>query len=238
MSNENNNRYGSGRNLWRKVYGYQNNKPRVVEVIDTLAAVTYSLDLNKTIRHRDFFIISDVSNGGGEIYIPPEVLGEYDEGIVSMSYATAGTGSFNFTFTSAPYIVLSVDSASFFGENVNIHGFTYTTTGFTFGTSAPFVGTIRYRAIYSPTYPAYCTSSFTSSITASAGSANPGGLSYYTASFDALPGAPFSFRDTAWDSLNRQDVDVKLQPQTSSSSDATVEISSPMGSEIHFIAFY
>ena len=241
MSNENDNRYGSGKHLWRKVYGYNSPKPRVVEVIDTVAAVTYSLDLNKTLRHRDFFIIKDRIAGELEIPATPPNLAEYDEGIVNFTdlTTTTGTANFNFTFSSTPYVVLTVESASLYGENLNIYGSFLNTTTCNFDLSAPFSGSIRYRAIYSPTYPAYVTSAYTASITASAGSANPGGLAYYTASFAGLPGPTFKFLDTAWDLSTLGMSDVGLVTQTSSSNNATVEISAPgMDADIHFIAFY
>lgn len=242
MSDENNNRYGSGKNLWRKVYGYQNNKPRVVAVVDPQTSVTYSLDLNKTLRHRDYFIIKSLTSGSITTAASSGSgfsVAEYDEGLVLFSsIADTKTGSFNFTFSNAPIVVLSVESASLYGENLNVYGFSVSTGSFTFGLSAPFTGSIRYRAIYAPSYPALATSSFTASITASAGSANPGGLDYYTASFAALPGTPFSFRDTTWDTLGNQDVDVYLQTGTSSSNQATIDISAPLSSLIHFIAFY
>lgn len=230
---------GRSRGLWRKVYGYQNNKPQVVAFVDTATNTTMSLDLNRTFRHRDFFFIDSIIQGITEsVPLPVASLAEYDEGVVSMSNTDLGVGYFNFNFTENPIIVLTVDSASQYNENVIIYGLSRNTASFTFGTSAPFDGTIRYRAIYSASYPAYATSSFTSSITASAGSTNPGGLSYYTASFAALPDVPFKFLQTAWDLDSNMDVDVDLQAETSSSSGATIEISAPMSSSIHYIAFY
>lgn len=234
MTNENNRRYGTSKNLWRKTYGYQNNKPRIASVVDAQTQETYSLDLNKTLRHRDYFIIKDI------IFSPTVVeVAEYDEGLVLFSsIADSGVGTFNFSFSNTPIVVLTVESASLYGDNLNIYGLSLSQTGFTFGLSALFTGSIRYRAIYSPTYYAYATSSYTASITASAGTTRPAGVDYYTASFNALPGTPFSFLDTAWDFFGIQDVDVALQTQASSSNAATVEISSPMSSSIHFIAFY
>lgn len=234
MSNQNL-KYGSGRNLWRKVYGYQNKKPQVSEIIDVSSNVTYSLDLNKTLRHRDFYIIKNIIS---ETPVAPATpLAEYDEGLIHFfSISDTGTGSFNFTFSNNPIVVLTVESASLYGENVNIFGFSYNTSGFTFGLSAPFTGSIRYRAIYSPTYPAYATSSYSASITASAGSVTVTNQTYYTASFSALPGNPFKFLDTAWDIGTLHNV--FLETQTSSSNSATVEISNELNSLIHFIAFY
>lgn len=252
MTDDINNKYGgNARNLWRKVYGYQNNKPQVVSVVDSITQVTYSLDLNKTLRHRDFFIIQGL-NSGSQLEVSESsgyAIGEYDEGLFHFSSITdQGTGSFNFTFSNFPIVVLSVESASLYGEGVNVYGGNITPSGFTFGMSAPFSGSIRWRAIYATSYPALCTSSYTASITASAGSVSMTGQAYYTASFATLPGVPFSYRDTAWTGIPMippPDVgsvtnseDVALIHQTSSSNSATVEISGPTFATIEFIAFY
>lgn len=198
-----------------------------------------SVDLNRIIRHRDYFYIDGITQGPtGSTPEPLLQLAEYDEGLVFVSGSDIGTGFFSFTFSQTPIVVLSPESDSINGENVQVYGLSLDTGSFAFGLSAPFSGNIRYRAIYSSSYPAYATSSYTASITASAGSTNPGGVAYYTASFAALPGAPFKFYNTAWDFSGNMDVDVALQPQTSGSSTATIEISAPMSSSVHYIAFY
>lgn len=58
MSNDKYN--GSARNLWRKVYGYRNYKPREIQVVNAIANITYSLDLNKLARQNDYFEITGV----------------------------------------------------------------------------------------------------------------------------------------------------------------------------------
>lgn len=241
MGNENDRRYGgTGRNLWRKVYGYQVNKPQVVAIVDTTTATTYSLDLNKTLRHRDYYKLGGVIGTNTSSTTPAiPVTWQYDEGLVSMNGGEVGTGSFNFAFaSSSPIVVLTADSASLWGENLQVFGFSRNASSFTFGTSAPFSGTIRYRAIYdSAGYPSFVTSAYTSSITASAGSTVLTNQHMYTASFAALPGLPFRFLQTAW--LESSTLgDVAFQTQTSSSSTATVEISAPVSVTVHYIAFY
>lgn len=234
---------GKSRGLWRKVYGYSVNKPQVVAFVDSTTNTTMSVDLNRTLRHRDYYIIDGIIAGETNFTppAPPDpiyAMAEYDEDLVSMAASDIGTGFFNFNFTQTPIVVLSVEDDSEHGNNVQIYGLSLSTSSFTFGLSAPFTGNVRYRAIYGTTYPASATSSFTGSITASAGSTNPGGQAYYTASFAALPGVPFRFLQTAWDFNGNMDVDVGLQTQSSSSSGATTEISAPMSSSIHYIAFY
>lgn len=233
------NKYGNqARNLWRKVYGYRNHKPNETSIVDADTSVTYSIDRSKTVRHRDYYIINGYV--GATIEIPgPIILAEYDEGLIAVNGTDSGIqGFFNFAFSSLPYVVLTVESASINGENVQIYGSTFDTLGFIFGLSAPFSGTVRYRAIYSPTYPAYVTSSYTASITASAGNAVVTGQHSYTASYDALPGTPFRFLQTSWNDSGDLGNDVAFSTQTTGSSTATVELSSELSSDINFIAFY
>lgn len=244
MSDEGKKYGSSARGLWRRVYGYQNSKPQLVEVIDTQTSVTRSIDLNKTIRHRDYYIVDGITANFAPFVppVPPPTgsLAEYDEGIVEVNTsAFVYAGNFNFTFSDNPIIALSIEDAALHGGNLNVFGISLNTSQFTFSFSSDFSGSIRYRAINAPTYPAYVTSAYTASITASAGTASPGGLSYYTASFSALPSTPFSFRETPWYlGLNvSQGPDVATFPQTSSSVGATSEFSSELQSTMHFIAF-
>lgn len=239
------NKYGNrAKNLWRKVYGYRNHKPSETTIVETDTGVTYSLDLNKTIRHRDYFIIDGYVGASVTIPTPTSsiILAEYDEGLFELTEESSYSQVyFNFTFSSTPIVVLTVESASKNGENLQVYGKFVQTNQFVFETSAPLSGTIRYRAIYSPTYPAYATSSYTSSITASAGTSNGAGNSYYTASYSALPGSPFKFLQTGWDNSAPAltlGQNIWFTTETSSSTAATVNFSSQMNADIHFIAFY
>jgi len=234
-----NNKYGGrATGLWRRTYGYSSRKPVVITFVNTATDTTMSVDLNKTIRHRDFYIINGIPGGTANEtpVIPPVDLAEYDEGVISVLESDVSIlGYFNFTFSSDPIIVLTADSASNWGENVNIYGLYFDTQQFVCQTSAPFSGTIRYRAIYSPTYPAYCTSSYTSSITASAGIQTLNFVDSYTASFSALPGTPFKFLQTLWPGSN---YDVALSASYVDSDSANVEISDAVSASVHFIAYY
>lgn len=235
-------KYGaSARGLWRRVYGYQNTKPQLVEVVDVASATTRSIDLAKTLRHRDFYYIDGITANYIPSIPPPPIptgsFAEYDEGIIFVNTnAFSYMGNFNFTFSNNPIVVLSIEDALPGTENVNLFGINPGVSNFTFGFSSDFSGSIRYRAIYSPTYPALATSSFTASMSASAGSVNPGGLAYYTASFAALPLAPFEVRQTIWveDALGE---DVAFITQVSSSSEISSDLSSEFSKTVHYIAF-
>lgn len=240
------NKYGNrAKNLWRKVYGYTNKKPELTAIVDTVTSITYSIDLNKTLRHRDYYLIDGYVGPTIETPVPPPepVTWEYEEEVVGIGGDGESTigGTINFInqFSVVPIVVLSIESASLWGENLNIFGTDVTTTSFSYALSSEFLGTIRYRAIYSPTYPAYVTSAYTASITASAGTTITNGESYYTASFAALPATPFKFMQTAFgDITGTLGPDVAFSTQTSSSSEATSEISSYLSGTVHYIAFY
>lgn len=241
------NKYGNrAKNLWRKVYGYRNYQPSETTIVEADTGVTYSIDLNKTIRHRDYFIIDGyvgplIASQGGTSSSPYPTA-EYDEGLFYITEESSfNQVYFSFMFSSTPIVVLTVESASRGGTNLQLYGKTTLTDQFFFETSAPFSGTIRYRAIYSPTYPALATTAYTTSITASAGTTNGGGATYYTASYSALPGTPFKFLQSGWDnSYPAQTLgpDIWFTTETSSSTAATVHFSSEMNADIHFIAFY
>jgi hypothetical protein len=234
VTDNNERKYGRNRAEWRKVYSYNRRKPNIIETIDLNTSQSFSYDLQRIIRYRDYSLLSKPHSAsfafGGS---------EYDEGLVTLSSAdTFGVGTFNFQFSGDPIIVLTVESASLYGPNLNLFGYNYSNTGFTFGLSAPFVGSIRYRASFTNVYPTYVSSFYSSSITASAGIVNPSGNNFYTASYAALPGSPFSFLDTTWNDLDLGDIDVALLTDTSSSSNATINISDHLNSNVHFMAFY
>lgn len=227
---------GRSKGLWRKVYGYSPNKPQVDTIVDTATATSRSIDLNQVIRHRDYFIIDGIT-GFSVMPTPPVFYAEYDEGLINLFNTDFSSGSFNFSFTQRPIVVLTVEGNGI-NDNIQVYGLTLNQSGFTFGTSAPFSGSIRYRAIHSNNYIAFASSAYTSSITASAGAANPNGSSTYTAAFAALPGAPFKFYSTSWDLEDLQDVDISHEVHSINDSSATIDFSSTANSTVHYIAFY
>lgn len=196
---------GNSRNLWRKVYGYQNNRPQAAEVVNLDSSTTSSLDLNKMLRHRDFFIIKGIigSNIDNSIAPIPPPTGsgdwEYYEDLIFLNGGTDDSVSFPFAFSGVPTVTITPESASLWGNNVQIIGLVKDPFGFEFTISSGYSGSLRYRALYVPTSDfAIVTSSYTASITASRGSTNIQNLSAYTASFPDLLGTPTLFYQTPW----------------------------------------
>ncbi len=238
-----NNRYTKNRNLWRKVVGYGEAKPRPIiqSFVDAQTSITYSLNLEETFRHRDYFQVIKpfieiiVSGSSGSIGL----TGEYDEGVVSyaMNDSVYKTINFNFTFSSSPYVVLSIeDDENNDTNNVNPYGISFSTSGANIGVSAPFSGTVRYRAIYASSYPAYITSSFTASvITASAGTVTvPADASYYATTYATLPAIPSEKYQTAWDATSNTS-NILISGTYASTSELSSSLSAPYSKDIHFI---
>jgi len=241
MASNNDKKYGTNRNLWRKVAGYGvPPRPQIATIADPATHITYSIDLQSTIRHRDYF---EVKPGFVvEIVTSPisYSFGEYDEGLIYFDSMTdESTAVFNFSFSGDPYIVLSMEDAYDNLGNVNIFGVVYDPTELTVRTSAPFSGTIRYRAIWAPSYPTIVTSSEPASasiaITASAGKVNASGETFNT-TYATLPAVPTYFYDTPWDTVDNGLSNVSFYQATTSTTNASGSISAQYVNWFHFIA--
>ena len=250
-----NNKYGSNRNVWRKSYGTgQAKRPPqlftydVYDVVNEptnfdpitgkpLVSSSYTIDLQSTVRHRDFF---KTFGKTGAV-----VIGEYDEGLIHFNNTDTNSFSFNITFSSNPYLVFSVNEEASTVQNttnINIYGISVNTAGGVLGLSAPFSGTIRYRAAYSDTFPAYFygrSGSITPTsgwFVASANKLTPDNQSYLSASWDALLGSfPYVFQ-TPFDDNSNFDANVAIQLVSLYNSGAMDELSAPMSSSIYILA--
>lgn len=170
-----NDKYGKNRNLWRKVYPSGVRRPPELQQIVTEQGVTYSLDLNKTIRHRDYFEVINFQSGAvGESPPPPPVFGEYDEGLIHFNNESIKSFNYNFAFSATPIVVFTIENPAGGISLQDSNNFAYAgqslsnTNGILY-LSSEYSGTMRYRAVYSSTYPIVCTSPFTASFTCSAG---------------------------------------------------------------------
>jgi len=241
-----NDKYIKNRNQWRKSYPV--GIPRRPPVIITETKLgsdgntyTTTLDLNQTIRHRDVYKLlgdtNDIAN----------LLGEYDEDLIHFNNESYKSFSFNFTFSSNPTVVFSqgtADIAQPNTENVNIFGISRTTSGGVVALSAPYSGTIRYRAAYASSYPSY----FTGSIASIAPTAGvfigsvdrevPDNESYVTASWAPLASAGPAIFQSPYDDNSNFDGNVALETKygTLNGSGEIIEISAPMSSSIYILA--
>jgi hypothetical protein len=241
-----NDKYIKNRNQWRKSYPI--GVPRRPPVIITETKLgtdgntyTTTLDLNQTIRHRDVYKLlgdtNDIAN----------LLGEYDEDLIHFNNEEYKSFSYNFIFSNNPTVVFSVNAADVAQpntENLNVFGIARNTGGGVVALSAPFSGTIRYRAAYSTSYPSYFTGSVASiSPTAGVFIASvdrevPDNDSYVTASWAPLASAGPVIFQSPYDDNSNYDGNVALSTKygTLNSSSEVIEISAPMSSSIYVLA--
>lgn len=237
-------KYIQNRNNWRKSYpiGIPRRPPAIVtetKVGTDGNAYTTTLDLNQTIRHRDvYFLQGDIAAIG---------LGQYDEDLIHFNNETLKSFNYNFTFSGNPTVVFSQGDAAPAQpntQNLNIFGISRTTAGGVVALSAPYSGTIRYRAAYAPSYPSYFTGSIASIaptagvFIASVDNRMPDNESFVTSSWAVLASAvPTSFK-SPYDDNSNFDANVALSTKigTLNSSGEVIEISAPMSSSIYVLA--
>lgn len=176
MSEEEQNRYTKNRNLWRKSTTYGRYKPKIVSFVDGVTQENYDLNLNKVIRTRNPYQI----NPGPE-EIPEIPFGEYEEGFVYFDNENIVTLAFMQPFSGTPVIVFDLGIGS--DGYVNVANAINSPSGSHVFTSADFSGSVRYRAIYSSTYPCYVSSSFSASFLATAGTMYETGITSFSNTF-------------------------------------------------------
>lgn len=240
------NKYIKNRNEWRKSYPIGVPRRPPVNITETKLGAdgnTYTsiFDLNKVIRHRDVYeLLGDTNDISG-------LLGEYDEDLIHFNNESIKTFSYNFVFSSNPTVVFSqnvADTAQPNTENINIFGINRTTAGGIVALSAPYSGTIRYRAAYAPAYPSYFTGTLASIaptsgvFIASVDREVPNNTSFVTASWATLSTPGPTVFSSPYDDNSNFDGDVGLSGKygTLNSSGEVIEISAPMSSSIYVLA--
>jgi len=241
-------RYGRNRNLWRKVYSYNKQKPRNFTIVDETTSRSLDVDLNQLYRHRDYFKIDkiDLQPTGALNFV------EYDEGLIYFGGETYKTGGYNFNFSGNPFVVYTREPTTNNYQNVNVFGLGLPTYNqFIVGTSAPFSGSVRYRAVYSPFLPGYlgyvvhnpgaiynigikCNSPYTASFAIWAGDENSMAQYAYTASY-FMPSGSVEYRDETHDAVGDMSSDVALINQTLTTGSSTNIISAQLTNRIHWM---
>lgn len=225
-----------GKSQARKIYGYIRVPKQEVTIV--INNVTRSFDAQSMAYHRDFFhVINSALQSTTDF--PVGVIGEYDEDLIPFNWESSNSSSFNITFTGLPVVVLDVIPNEEL-ENVNVFLISNTNANLTVGVSAPFSGSIRYRAIYSNNYPVtvqrtVLSSSF--SYTATAGYIDLAGVNFFTASYTSLGSPPTSVFFTPYDINSNNDANVALVNSGSYGLTSTnADISSAIVNRINFLA--
>lgn len=80
----------------------------------------------------------------------------FDEALIPFNWEDQKSQNFTFAFPDAPHaIVMTVQDDVSSSGGVFLQGVNYTTESLTIAASAPFSGSVRYRAIWSPLHPNY-----------------------------------------------------------------------------------
>jgi hypothetical protein len=193
----------------------------------TIGSAIYNA--NQFTLHRDHFIVS--SEIGAISY------GLYEEYTATFNKEESKTISFLISFPVAPIVVLEQISGD---VTINPYVVSVSTTTLVIGVSAPFVGIIKYRAVYNNSYPVYVRNYPTDPATifyVSAGSTVVSGLTTVTASFSPLPTPPSYGFFTPYDSNGNRGADVFVSTGSFDASSCVVELSAPLSNKLNFIEF-
>lgn len=223
---------------YKKIYSYERYEPRLQNVSFSDGTVS-SIDVTKFIVDRQYYLIPGplfFISSSGEVIYP---TGEYEEQTYSFSsFSTGSSLSFLNSFSAKPIVSVEILSSSNSLQNVSYFLKNISSTGFNIEFSSEFSGSVKYRAIYSSTYPAIVErtpenpSSF---YTASAGAFFVGNDSTANITYDALPSTPtniFISPEDTGNNLSQVSLEVTGSVNVSSS---TINISSNTNSYINFI---
>lgn len=158
-------KYIRNRNLWKKSSATSlRQKSKVLNLVDGNTKEKYSLDLAKTSRYRSPYKVDAGTTGD---FFVDFGIAEYEEDYFLLD-DEIGIITFNQPFSGTPYIVLEIDEMNF-GRSV---AFVLAVDNEQCFVATPTIGNaiIRYRAIYSPSYPAIANSNIDGPIVVSAGS--------------------------------------------------------------------
>ena len=231
-------RYNNNANLWRKTYGYVRRKPTTAVFFDENLAISRSLDLNETYRHRDLFEVEGYNHPGPEanwlINIPPGY--KFEEGLIYFNNECEKSASFYSTFPVLPYVIYFTIPNADNSHNVNVFGTSIPTLDEMFiGTSAPFTGYVRYIAISGLSWPQ---GFFGNPDSVWAGEVDLNNVSSFTASY-TLPagGSDYLYYDTIHENFNSFTANTNTLNDTKNNTEATNTLSADTTNKLHFIIF-
>lgn len=238
-------KFGKNRSKFRKVYSYgMTFAPDIKIFIDSVTETTQSINFQKIIRDRSYFLIDKV---GQELALPgpPPIFYEYLEDTVEFTSMESVSISFPTAFSSIPYLAFQ-PSQSFFthtdGEETPSIGWWATNldaNGFTANFTAPFTGKITYRGIYTTEpFPIYVNRGPDLSGSygwVSAGTQIVTDQSFVSMSYSSLPSLP-EFFNYNFVGADGQELSVGQAIRTIGINSAVNELSDPTTGVMHFVA--
>ena len=233
-----NDNFGRNRARYRKVYAYGlNRRPEVRQFIDLTTNTTRSLDFQKIIRDRSYYLIN-----GQEVLTFPSgstVIIQYEEDAYQTSYPIDYIDVvFSSSFNEIPFVAMVLTPESTLsGSNVAYWATDITTTGFKANFSAPFDGRLLYRAVYTDgTYPVYVDRGGGKFAWIAGALQNYNGDSSITMSFDNLPGNPNVILSNPIGLSTDPTLNIAQTFQLSGSNFATYDISAPFSGSFNVVA--
>lgn len=229
MSSSNNSHFSRG--SFRKVYGPTRQPPQLHSFVEDGQLKT--VDANKFHVNRELYLITD------KLGIGASQLGEgavYEEDTISFTNESFKNVEFLQAFTAAPIVVLTIDSGD--DSNIMTHLTFVDIAEMGVGLSAPFTGVIRYRAIYSPSYPVFVINyphAPSTVLKVNAGGIDVVNQSSFTTSFPAMSSLPASLYCTPVDVNNSGDVDVAVTDTSFTLTGIEGSLSSPITNRINFL---
>lgn len=225
--------FSRARGRYRRIVSYDKAPRQEFILVDQ--GVSRSFDRNSLYVHRDFFYVPvPASNINVDV-----VYALYDEDYVVFTGQDQLSKTFNITFPSTPHVALEIEATPSGTENIVAYLMSATTGSITVGLSAEFIGNIRYRAVYSPTYPAFVRRSLLQPAlfySVSIGSYTMNGATSLTASFAPFGGSPTSIWATTVNSLDSNNTNVWIEQGTYSLNELPVELSDGFSGDITFMA--
>jgi hypothetical protein len=222
----------------RRTYGYERYEPRP-ETIVYNDGTTRLIDLTKFSIDRQYYLLAGPIQFNSSSSSSTLPFGEYEEFTYAFSsFATGSSISFLTPFTVKPILTVEINDSTNNLQNVSFFLKNVSETSFNIEFSSQFSGSIKYRAIYSSTYPAIVERTPDMPLnyfTASAGTSLINNESSKTITYAALPEAPtslfYSLEDTG---NNLSQVALELSGNINSTT-SNINISSNTVSNINFI---
>ena len=219
------------RNNYRKVYGYTRQPPQPFTFVEN--GEQKSVDANKFNVTREFYRISEkIGTTVGHL----DENAFYEEDTIAFFSSTTKTLAFLREFPGTPIVVVSVEPGG--DNNVNAYVASVSPSAFSIGVSDVFTGTVRYRAVYSPSYPVYVQNyphAPTTIIRVSAGTIDLTDQSYFSGSFPVMAGLPRAAYYSSYDINSNSDANVAVTVTPVTLNTFAGSVSAPITNRVNFL---
>ena len=228
------------RGRFKRITGYDRQPQQIITIVENNVTNSYNQNLYSV--HRDFYFIQSANNGTTASSGP--VFALYDEDYIVFTGGSTASKTFNILFSSTPAITLEIEPLDAWNDMENVIPVitALSPSSVTVALSAEFSGSVRYRAVYSPSYPALVVRSvlepslqYTALSVVSMSLS--GSMTSFTASFPALGSPPSAIYYSIQDIFSYNDCLVAVESGSYVSDLMPVELSdTTAGAMITFMA--